>query len=178
MSPRATATPERFVQQVTAAIERELEVVVREHVSARGSLDQLGDPRALARRMLALVPEASAWNDVLGPFYATRGATTVLGGITRQALAERRARRTVVALRTADDEWVYPLFQFGDREVLPGVADAWQALDGIDDWTAAALLVAPQRALDGATAIGWLAAGRPVDTVVSLLRSAAARLTR
>lgn len=178
MSPRAAATAERFLRALTAEIERQIEPVVREYVNERGSVEPLGDPATLARRMVALVPEPSAWNEVLGPFYATRGATTALGGISRQALGERRARRTIVALRTADDDWVYPLFQFDGGEVLPGLAEAWQALDGVDDWTAAALLVTPQRALRGSSVVQWLRAGEPIDGAIALLERARARLTR
>ena len=178
MSPRAAAPAERFLRELTAEIERQIEPVVREYVSARGSVDPLGDPAALARRMVALVPEPSAWNEVLGPFYATRGATTALGGISRQALGERRSRRTIVALRTADDEWVYPLFQFDDGEVLAGIAETWQALDGVDDWTAASLLVTPQRALRGSSVVQWLRAGEPAAAVVAVLGRVRARLAR
>ena len=69
--------------------------------------DALGDPDDLAARMLATVPEPSPW-DELGPFYSTAGLARVLGGVSRQAIEERRRRRTVLALRTADDAWVYP----------------------------------------------------------------------
>ena len=50
-----------------------------------------------------------------GPFYSTAGLARVLGGVSRQAIEERRRRRTVLALRTADDAWVYPAFQLDEH---------------------------------------------------------------
>ena len=43
--------------------------------------DALGDPDALAARMLATVPEPSPWAE-LGPFYSTTGIARVLGGVS------------------------------------------------------------------------------------------------
>lgn len=65
------------------------------------SLEELGSPEELAERMVATVPEPSPWGE-LGPFYSTRKVAKLLGGVSRQAIADRRKRGTLLGLRTAD----------------------------------------------------------------------------
>lgn len=65
--------------------------------------------------MVTVVPGYSRWNEVLGPFYRTSQVTRVLGGISRQALDERRRRKTILAMKTKDGDWVYPTFQFDEH---------------------------------------------------------------
>src|SRR5690606_2543541 len=56
--------------------------------------------------------------ELIGPVYDTRGVGR-LTGWKRQQIADRRDRGTILALRTSDDVWVYPVFQFEDGTVRP-----------------------------------------------------------
>jgi hypothetical protein len=128
--------------------------------------------------MVATVPSPSAWDDLLGPFFSTSKIARLLGNVSRQAITDRRRRRTLLGLRTADGAIVYPIFQFNEHnEVLPGLALILQCFDPevVDDWTVSGWLVAPQKALGRASVIQWLASGRSVETVVHLARAQAAR---
>ena len=145
------------------------------------SLKDLGSAKELAARMVAIVPSPSEWDEVLGPFYSTSRVTGLLGNVSRQAVADRRRRGTLLGLRTADGAWVYPTFQFGPKsEVLAGLPAVLQcfAESAADDWTLAAWLVAPQRGLGGASIVGWLASGKAVDKVLPLAHAQAERYAR
>jgi hypothetical protein len=133
---------------------------------------ELGDPKDLATRMVASVPERSPWNAV-GPFYSTTGVARVLGGISRQAVEDRRRRQRLIALRTQEGTWLYPAFQFDDRgRLLPAVVAAHRSLavGRIEAWTAAAALLGPQPELEGRSIRDHLAAGLDPEPVDDLLR--------
>lgn len=186
MSRRSTASKasntaaaiDPYVERVSSQVSAELARRV-EGLRSRGhSPDELGDPEALAARMLAAVPEPSPWSQ-LGPFYSTAGLARVLGGVSRQAVEERRRRRTVLALRTADGVWVYPAFQLdANNRVVPGLAevlDRFRPRTPDDEWMVASFLAAPQAGLDGRTVIEHLAAGAELDAVLDLAADRAAR---
>jgi hypothetical protein len=149
------------------------------HWQAQGrSLADLGSPEELAGRMLAVVPEPSPWDNQLGPVLTTAGVARLLGGVSRQAVAERRRRRTLLALRTADRELVYPVFQFDRGDVLPGLGEVMASFGGssVDDWTVAGWLTARHDELGGASVPAWLKAGGSVATAVTVARNAVARM--
>lgn len=181
-SPRASNTAaamtdpyvERVSHRVTEGLAQRL-VALRE---MGHDADDLGDPDDLAARMLATVPEPSPWAE-LGPYYSTTGIARVLGGVSRQAVEERRRRRTILALRTADDVWVYPAFQLdGHNQVLRGLADVlarFRPQTGDDEWMIASFLAAPQPGLGGLSVAGHLREGGDLDPVITLARERAAR---
>ncbi len=181
-SPRASNTAaamtdpyvERVSHRVTEGLAQRL-VALRE---LGHDADDLGDPDDLAARMLATVPEPSPWAE-LGPYYSTTGIARVLGGVSRQAVEERRRRRTILALRTADDVWVYPAFQLdGHNQVLRGLADVlarFRPQTGDDEWMIASFLAAPQPGLGGLSVVDHLRDGGDLDPIVALARERAAR---
>ncbi|MGH9139489.1 MAG: hypothetical protein ACRD0G_20960 [Acidimicrobiales bacterium] len=177
MAARGDAT---YVDQIS---ERVAEGVRRRLVNLReqgSGPDELGEPDDVAARMLATLPDRSPWND-LGPFYSTRGMARVLGDITRQAMDDRRRRRKIVALRTADDHWVYPAFQLDEHnEIIGGLTESWAILreGGLEDWSAAATLVGPQPELDGRSIVAHLRAVLPAEPVLELCRATVARQAR
>lgn len=158
---------ERVSSRVTEGLARRVGALRQQGHDA----DALGDPDDLAARMLATVPEPSPW-DELGPFYSTAGLARVLGGVSRQAIEERRRRRTVLALRTADHAWVYPAFQLDEHNrVVPGLADILDRFHpraSDDDWMIASFLAAPQPGLGGATVVEHLRAGGDLAPVLAL----------
>jgi hypothetical protein len=179
MAGAQTASDARWVSSVAAEVRRQLEdraAAVRRRGGDPSS--ELGDPKDLAARMVAAVPERSPWNAV-GPFYSTTGVAKLLGGISRQAVEDRRRRQRLIALRTQDGTWLYPAFQFDERgRLLPPVVAAHRglAVGRIDGWTAAASLLGPQPELHGRSIRDHLAAGLDPEPVDDLIRFTVASL--
>lgn len=174
--PIATA----FIEKVTAHLRRGLEERLSTYVEHGRSLEEMGSAEELAERMLQAVPEVSRWDELLGPFYGTNQVARMCGGISRQALADRRERRTILGLKTADGVVVYPSFQFDEQNrVLTGLSEVLQCFKGVDvdDWTLAGWLVSPSRSLGGRSAVQWLREGRHPETVLTLARDAARRFS-
>jgi hypothetical protein len=167
-----------YVAQVSARVNAELSRRVGTLRDRGVDPDSLGDPDALAARMLAAVPEPSPWSE-LGPFYSTTGIARVLGGISRQAVEERRRRRTILALRTADGVWVYPAFQLDDHNrVVRGLAevlDRFGPHTTDDEWMVASFLAAPQPGLEGDSVVDHLRAGGDLTAVLALAAERAQR---
>ncbi len=102
----------------------------------------------------------------MGPFYDTAAVAGVLG-VSVSAVRGRRARGSLLALRTASGSWVYPAWQFDHGRVLPGLGPVLRVLsDGVSGWTVAAWLRSPEAELDGRTPLEVLAGG---DTDLVLL---------
>jgi transcriptional regulator with XRE-family HTH domain len=170
-----------YSEQVAAEVQRALRELDEQYGRLGRSLRELAPARELARRMLAVVPPPSPWDGLLGPFYGTRRVERLLGNVSRQAVAERRQRRTLLGLRTADGVWVYPAFQFDERgEVLARLPAVLQCLSAseVDDWTLAGWLVSPLRTLAERSPIQWLAAGGDTATLLAVARDAAARFVQ
>jgi hypothetical protein len=167
-----------YVARVSARVSAELARRVDALRSQGHDPDELGDPDALAARMLATVPEPSPWAE-LGPFYSTTGIARVLGGVSRQAVEERRRRRTILALRTSDGVWVYPAFQLDERnQVVRGLAEVlgrFHPRTADDEWMVASFLAAPQPGLGGRSVVDHLRDGGTSVEVVVLADERAAR---
>jgi hypothetical protein len=167
----ASKTDAAYVDRVSARVSEELARRVDTLRRNGHKAADLGDPDELAERMLAAVPAPSPWRD-LGPFYSTAGLARVLGGVSRQAVEERRRRRTILALRTADDVWVYPAFQLDERNRvvrgLPQVLERFQPGTPDDEWMVAAFVAAPQPGLDDRSIVDHLCSGGDLDPVLAL----------
>jgi len=178
MAAAAAAMTDPYVERVSHRVTEGLAQRVVALRELGHDAEDLGDPDALAARMLATVPEPSPWAE-LGPYYSTSGIARVLGGVSRQAVEERRRRRTILALRTTDDVWVYPAFQLdGHNQVLRGLADVlarFRPLTSDDEWMVASFLAAPQPGLGGLSIVDHLRDGGDLDPVVALARERAAR---
>jgi hypothetical protein len=87
------------------------------------------------------------------------GEVAALMGVTAAAVHARRQRGTLLAVRQANGEFLYPACQFGDEGALPGLAQvlASFAVDG--EWTRLSLLLAPAPSLGGAAPVDALRAG-------------------
>ena len=167
-----------LTDSVAEHIRRALAGLAESYAKKGRSIRDLGTAQEIANRMLATVPAPSDWDDLLGPFYSTSGVAQLLGGISRQAIAERRERHTLLGLRTVDGSYVYPVFQFNaHNEVQPGLADVLQCFDPktVDEWTVAGWLVASQRSLSGRSVMETLASGQAAAKVVELARAQSAR---
>lgn len=180
--PRTMGQPlaATFIDKVTARLRRGLEERLSNYAELGHSLEEIGSAEELADRMLQVVPTVSRWDDLLGPFYSTNQVARLCGGISRQALADRRERRTLLGLKTADGVVVYPTFQFDEKNrVLSGLSEVLQCFRGVDvdDWTLAGWLASPSRALEGRSVIEWLRLGKELDPVLVHARGAARRFS-
>src|SRR4030095_8069493 len=177
-SNMAAAMVDPYVERVSHRVTEGLAERVFSLRELGHDAEDLGDPDDLAARMLATVPEPSPWTE-LGPYYSTSGIARVLGGVSRQAVEERRRRRTVLALRTADNVWVYPAFQLDEHnQVIRGLAEVlagFRPLTSDDEWMVASFLAAPPPGLGGLSIVDHLRDGGDLDPVVALARERAAR---
>ncbi len=181
--PVAQYRPEEmpYPEHVAWLVGQELNRLESRYAGQGRSLADLGAPQELAERMVATLPSPSPWDDLIGPFYGPAQVARVLGNVSRQAVADRRQRRTLLGLKTADGHWVYPLFQF-DRcnRVLAGLPELLRILaaSGIDDWSLAGWLASPLRSLGGRTPIECLRSERDAETLRAVTRDAARRFAQ
>ncbi|HEU4987895.1 MAG TPA: helix-turn-helix domain-containing protein [Rhizobiaceae bacterium] len=92
-------------------------------------------------------------------------------GISRQAVDKRRRSGALLAVREGSD-WRYPACQFGEMDVLAGMADVIRAYASAGPWVALDFLLAPDSALGGRSALEVLKSGDR-HAVLRLLRSEA-----
>lgn len=108
----------------------------------RSPAELLGEPESFGERaVVAQAPLPSPWDDLVGPFLRSSGVEARLG-ITRQAVAARAARRSLLRVITADGVHLYPAWQFGGGHLLAGLGEV--------------LPLFPEEAVDGWTLAGWL----------------------
>jgi hypothetical protein len=165
--------------QIASLVFDGLEELEQRYSDLGRSLADVGGARQLARQMLAALPAPSPWGE-LGPFYRSAKVAQLLGGISRQAVADRRGRGTLLGMLTADRAWVYPAFQFDERNhVLKGLSELLKILrtSDVDDWTLASWLDSPMRSLDDRSPIEWLRLGNDRDVLRALAAEAARRFS-
>lgn len=112
--------------------------------------------------------------DRLGPFYTTAGVMKVLGGVTKQAVDARRRKASILALRTSDDVWVYPVFQFAGQDVNRALLPAIRALRDSPPWSAALWFVTQNPDLDDMAPLDWAKSGLPGERIETSARRTAA----
>ncbi|MHB8188239.1 MAG: hypothetical protein ACYDDU_19670 [Dermatophilaceae bacterium] len=85
--------------------------------------------------------EAEAWVEAVGPFYDASTVATVLG-VSVSAVYARARSSTVLSCRSGQSRSVFPVWQFVDAAVLPGLVPVLRALAGSDvsTWTVASCL--------------------------------------
>lgn len=170
-----------YQEELLAKIEKAIRARARELARQGQSLDDIGPAEDVAKLMVRAIPQPSSpWSSVVGPVFVTNQLCRILG-ISRQALADRCRRGTLLCLKTADGHNVYPVFQFNDQHrVLPGLAEVLQTFDRstVDDWTLAGWLLSEFDALDGRSIIDAVRAGDQHQQVVALAREQADRYAR
>ncbi|MDQ0474772.1 antitoxin Xre/MbcA/ParS toxin-binding domain-containing protein [Labrys wisconsinensis] len=103
-----------------------------------------------------------------GGVVSAEAAGRVLG-ITRQAVDKRRRAGALLAVREGSD-WRYPVCQFGQGEVVPGLAEVVRGLGAAGPWATLDFLLAPDTALGGRTPLEALRSG-DLDAVRRLVRA-------
>ncbi len=131
-------------------------------------------PRDLATRMLSLVPSPirNPMADLVGPFYDTPRVQALLD-VSKQAVSDRRKHGSVMAMRTGDGLWVYPVFQFEGRRIKPALTGVLRLFRGYDGWTACVWLTTTHDELGGRSPLTWLTQGLDEGVVLRLAAHAA-----
>lgn len=172
-------TPQAYVTAVLSALQDDLLDRVTRLQSAGTPLPE---PEQLAELLRATLPDTPSGLDPhyapLSPFYDSRGAAHQLGGITKQALSDRRRCGSVLAMRAGDGTWLYPAWQFtGAGAVHPSLVPALRALKPLDRWAAGVWLVGEHPDLDGRCPRAALGDGEDPHRVAALAALAAANVT-
>lgn len=168
-----------FVTRVIEKVREGLVDAERGYEAGGRTLAALGGPKDLADRLLSLVPEPSPWDARHGPFYSSAKVAALLGDVSRQAVADRRKRGTLLGLETSDGLVVYPTWQFADD----GQVHRWVATlirpfasHKVDGWDVAGWLTSTFKALGGSSPLQYVQAGGDLATVAELAKAAASRL--
>jgi hypothetical protein len=125
-----------FIPQSKARVGEEK---AREIVLARG---------ALARKRL---------EQAEGGAIAAEDVADLLG-LSRQGIDYLRKTKRIVAWRLAGGKWHYPVWQFHDGRVRPGISECLQELPSNDPWSHMIFFLSPRESLSGR---------RPLDLILS-----------
>lgn len=94
-------------------------------------------------------------------------AMSLLGLKSRQAVQQRRARGRLLGLPVGGSTYLYPVWQFDQQHVLPGLPETLIALEGLDPWGQAAFLLSGDARLDGVRPLDALRAGRVAEVIAA-----------
>lgn len=87
------------------------------------------------------------------------GEVAAMMGVTPAAVHARRQRGTLLAVRQANGEFLYPACQLGDEGALPGLGQLLAAFTVDGEWTRLSVLLSPAPGLEGATPLDALRQG-------------------
>jgi hypothetical protein len=79
--------------------------------------------------------------------------------VTPAAVHARRQRGTLLAVRQANGEFLYPACQFTDEGSLPGLGRVLAAFQVEGEWTRLSVLLSPAPSLDGEAPLDALRRG-------------------
>lgn len=170
---RSAGYEQSVLEQVTRGLRERLAEVSE---LCRDPRDVLGEADQVAQRMLSAVPVPHLWDTQIGPFYDTAGVIRLLG-ISKQAVADRVRRRTILSGTTRQGRVVYPVFQFHGRRLVDGISEVASRFRGtpVDNWAICAWFTTPAADLDGSAPARWLLDGKPVAPVTDLAEQTARR---
>jgi hypothetical protein len=133
--------------------------VVMQHAAIAEAVDAR-DPLAAAR-LRGIDARQRLIEDAGGLLRLSEAAERL--GVTPQAVTGRRMRGTILAVPMANGEWVYPVCQFGDYDLVPGMDAFLKSFDDdADPWTRLSVLLATSRRF-GKSALDLLKEGRDDD---------------
>lgn len=105
--------------------------------------------------------------ELVGPVFNTVGVHRLLGIDSLDAEARHQIGE-LLALRTADDQVVYPTFQFSGSSINPDMAALFIRFAKVPNtpwWTVAAWFQTPRPELDGSTPADWVRDGRGLEAL-------------
>ncbi len=162
-----------------------MERVMRWVDTLEGDRFSNADVVAAFDRALANAKDALEWSVAVGERYDTARVTKALG-ISRQALSNRRASGSLIALEGAGTSW-WPAWQFdaasSGLQVRPAVAAIVGAFrdalgDAATEFMIAAWASSPNQSLHWSSPAEWIAAGKDVGPVLDAASEDAAAEAR
>ncbi len=84
--------------------------------------------------------------------------------MTRQAVDERRKKGRLIGLNTGKRGYAYPVWQFDDAGILPGLVSVLRALADLEPWSQVAFMLNPNSRLQGESPLTLLRRGN-IDAV-------------
>lgn len=134
------------------------------------------DPDSLAEVISGLLvervvdPDRSELAELVAPLWTAEHTRRVLG-LSRATMLERRKSGSLLALKSSEGDFFYPIAQFEKRgekvHVKPALRRFFMVLRDRDPWTIAALLHTPTPELDNLTPLEWVRAGNETETLVA-----------
>jgi hypothetical protein len=129
-----------------------------EIVESLASDDPLAEARLSGLRSKAFLAQAEG-----GTLSAEETANVL--GLTRQGVDRRRRAGRLLALTLGRRGYRYPIWQFADQGMLPGMEETLAALDSFGEWSQVSWFINPNMDLDGRSPLSLLREGR-VEPVV------------
>lgn len=181
-TPLRAAIVSRAIEACARLVAGEDETALGEAVAASSDVEALyrllSEPSALAMltkedplleaRLNGLRARAGILDAEGGAVDVT--ATAAILGVTRQAIDRRRKAGHLLGLTLGRRGYVYPLWQFVEGGVLPGMDKALDALSEYGPWFQAAWLLRPNARLADRTPLSVLRGG-DVAAVVAAARA-------
>jgi hypothetical protein len=109
-----------------------------------------------------------------GGCISDKDVADLLGLENSAILDDWRRHRQIVAIKTSDGTWMYPIWQFArkPRRVMLGIRDCLAELDSDDDWQNALFFLSDMTRLAGKRPIDCLRAGK-IEAAIKAARAAA-----
>jgi hypothetical protein len=157
-----TALSESAIANATAA-PTDLAVLLRA-LSSKELLDDLEAAEPLAPAFIRGIEASRRLIDENGGALTAIQAAEIVG-ISRQMVDRRRSAGKLLAVTTGRHGYRYPVWQFDDSGVLPGLEDVLKVLAHEDEWMQVAFFVSRNPRLEDRTPIDALKAGE-LDAVL------------
>ncbi|MGO1264943.1 hypothetical protein [Microbacterium sp.] len=153
MNMSASPTRDEMRDDIADEVRRRLNEV------SDSDIAEVDDAGKLASSMMALVPRATTFGELIGPVYSTKALSAMWGGMSRAGVSKRVSEGKLLALKV-ERENLFPLFQFQGTEIREDVIALVRILrPEADPFTIAQWLVAPLEDCGGRSAIELLDAG-------------------
>lgn len=157
-----TALSESAIANATAA-PTDLAVLLRA-LSSKELLDDLEAAEPLAPAFIRGIEASRRLIDENGGALTAVQAAEIVG-VSRQMVDRRRSAGKLLAVTTGRHGYRYPVWQFDESGVLPGLEDVLKVLASEDEWMQVAFFVSKNPRLEDRTPIDALKAGE-LDAVL------------
>jgi hypothetical protein len=152
-------------------------VTTADRLGLATTLAKLADPGAFGADLARLAATRATLEAAVGGHVSVAAAAKILGVGSRQAIHQRIARGTLLAMDVAG-QTLLPTYQFHDGQVRPEYIRAAKLLSGagLSDIAIVSWFATAQPELEGSTPAEWLTAGRDAARVYDAARHTAAAL--
>lgn len=147
-------------------VDQFLRSVIDSFEPPQASDEQAAKARVLARGVLA----RKQLEQAEGGSLSSEQAAELLGLSKRQSVDYQRRERALVAWRTSAGKWRYPVWQFNERGVLPGLRECLAALPTDAGFGAMLFFLSPRHSLQGRRPLDLLRAGQLAEAIAAAER--------